>query len=344
MVRHEALRTLFPERDGEPYALVRPAADVAVEIPVIDVGADGGTAGNHDGFDLTTALPVRFSLRRLSADEHVLFVVVHPVAGAGWAQGALTDDLLTAYESRRHGREPQWKADIARHDDPADREFWDRNLAGLADEITLPSPAPPSVLTYASARIPVRVDAETHAAVLALADAADATAEDVLRATFATVLSGMGAGTDLPLGATVHGLRDGAVPSSNSLVVRVDTAGQPSLRDLVRRVGAAARDAKAHQGLPFERLVEMLAPGLTTVRHPVYQAAVYLRPQSVAAVEAGGLTVRAEPFDPGSTGSTSAWTSPRRPAGTGWSVSSPTAPISSTRTPRRHWPGGGTAC
>ncbi|MBG0567780.1 non-ribosomal peptide synthetase [Actinoplanes aureus] len=302
LARHDALRTVFPERDGEPYALVRPAAGAEAEVPVSDVTPDGLAAAlaavDRDGFELTTAPPVRFGLLRLSADEHVLAVVVHPVAGAGWAEGRFTADLLAAYASRRDGQEPRWTAAPEPYADAdGDRDFWERTLDGLADEVALPADRPrPSALTYRSARIPVRVGAADHAALLGLARDTGATAADVLRATFAAVLGGMGAGTDLLLGTARFGLRDG-VPATGALVVRVDTAGHPSLRTLVRRTAVAAQAAEVHQGLPFERLVEVLAPELTTVRHPVFQVGTTLRPALAEPATAGGLTVRAEPYD-----------------------------------------------
>jgi amino acid adenylation domain-containing protein/non-ribosomal peptide synthase protein (TIGR01720 family) len=302
LARHEALRTVFPERDGEPYALVPPAAGAEAEVPVSDVTPDGLAAAlaavDRDGFELTTAPPIRFRLLRLGADEHVLAVVVHPVAGAGWAEGRFTADLLAAYASRRDGREPGWAAaPVPYADAGGDREFWEQTLAGLADEVAVPADRRrPSALTYRSARTPVRVGAADHAALLDLARDTGATAADVLRATFAAVLGGMGAGTDLPLGTARFGLRDG-VPATGALVVRVDTAGLPSLRTLVQRSATAARAAEAHQGLPFERLVEVLAPELTTVRHPVFQVGTTLRPALAEPATAGGLTVRAEPYD-----------------------------------------------
>ncbi|WP_344641596.1 amino acid adenylation domain-containing protein, partial [Kitasatospora cystarginea] len=110
--RHESLRTVYPQVDGVPYQEVLGAGMVRPQLPVTPAGeadlAELLVAVAARGFDLATEPPLRAQVLELSADEHVLLLVVHHIAGDGWSLGPLSADLATAYAARCRGEEPQW--------------------------------------------------------------------------------------------------------------------------------------------------------------------------------------------------------------------------------------------
>src|SRR5690606_15358331 len=163
VARHESLRTLFRDADGEPYQVVLAPDEAEPELTVGETDDVRGAVfmDATRGFDLASELPIRAHLYRLGEDEHLLLVVMHHIAGDGWSMAPLARDVITASLARRDGRAPEWAplpvqyADYAlwqrellgSEDDPgslASRQiaYWKDALAGLPDEIRLPFDRP----------------------------------------------------------------------------------------------------------------------------------------------------------------------------------------------------------
>ncbi len=302
--RHEALRTVFPEVGGTPHQHVR--HDVTAPFTLLDRAPDDLDAVLRrivsTPFDLTADLPLRTALVRLADDEHVLLLVLHHIAGDGWSMGPLLRDLADAYTARRAGRAPGWAplpvqyADYALwqrellgdEDDPdgplAHRvAFWADALAGVPDELELPTDRPrPATSAQTGGRVPLVLDADLHRAVLGLARRTRTTPFMVFQAALATLLTRVGAGVDIPIGTPVAGRTDEALDDLvgffvNTLVLRTDTSGDPTFTELLARVRETDLAAYDHQDVPFERLVERLNPPRSLTRHPLCQVMLTLQ-------------------------------------------------------------------
>ncbi|WP_237533518.1 condensation domain-containing protein, partial [Streptomyces sp. SID685] len=95
--RHESLRTVFPEADGQPYQRILPVEKAAPELVLREsdserIAADVESVSGH-AFDLESEIPVRAWLFDVAPDEWVLVAVVHHIAGDGWSLGPLARDL-----------------------------------------------------------------------------------------------------------------------------------------------------------------------------------------------------------------------------------------------------------
>ena len=323
--RHESLRTVFTAENGEPYQRIIPAGEAEVPVTVAaashaDLGGLIEAAARHE-FDLATELPVRAWLFSLADDEHVLVLVCHHIASDGWSMQVLMTDLGTAYATRRDGRAPDWPdlpvqyADYAlwQRDllgrDAADGgvlaaqiEYWRQALAGLPDELALPfdrpRPAEPSqrggVVRWQLA------DAGLHGVLVELAREHQATIFMVLHAGLAALLSRMGAGTDIALGAPAAGRTDESMHDLvgffvNTLVLRADLSVDPGFGVLLDGVRETVLAAQARQDVPFEHLVEVLNPIRSPSKHPLFQ--VMIADEDVGAVDwrLPGLRIEAEP-------------------------------------------------
>ncbi|MGW7579487.1 amino acid adenylation domain-containing protein, partial [Streptomyces sp. NPDC054765] len=320
--RHESLRTVFPETDGTPYQQV--LAGAAARPPVECVRTDPGRldeairqAAGHT-FDLTTELPLRAWLFRTGPDEHVLLLLAHHIASDGWSIAPLTHDLALAYAARSKGSAPQWAplpvqyADYTLWQrevlgDEADPDslisgqagYWQEQLAGLPDLLELPTDRPrPAEASYRGESLDFFWDVELHEGVTRLAREHQSSVFMVVQAALATLLTRLGAGTDIPIGSPSAGRADEALDDLigffiNTLVLRTDTSGNPSFAELLGRVRETDLAAYAHQDVPFERLVEIVNPARSLAYHPLFQVMLSFEAAS-ADVPLDGLDSRLE--------------------------------------------------
>jgi amino acid adenylation domain-containing protein len=323
--RHEVLRTVFPVgQDGQPYQQVLPRSAAMRELPAtkmsdLEVAAAVAEAARLP-FDLVRQVPSRTRLLAVGPQVHVLVVVVHPIAGDGWSMTPLARDVLVAYAARRAGRAPDWAplpiqyADYAlwqremlgEEDDPgsvlaAQAGYWREALAGAPPELALPADRPrPVVPSYAGHAAPAAVPAAVHARLAALARTQGVTLFTVVQAALAVLLCKLGAGSDIPVGTPVAGRTDLArhdlVGSFvNTLVLRTNLSGDPTIGQLLDRVRQTGLGALDHQDIPFERLIEILAPEYAPARHPLFQVQLTMQANTPAALDLPGLTVSVLP-------------------------------------------------
>jgi nonribosomal peptide synthetase DhbF len=318
VARHEVLRTVYAERDGEPVQhILRPEeAAVPVEFTACapeEVDAAVARAGEH-AFDLAAEAPVRVHVFEVAPEESVLVVTVHHIAADGWSMGPLAADLSAAYAARCAGRAPGWEElevqyadytlwqrELLEVEGPRQLDFWRSALEGMPEELALPADRPrPATASYRGGSVPLTLDAGAHAALRETAQARQASLFMVVQAAVAALLTRLGCGTDIPLGTVVAGRGDEALENLvgffvNTLVLRNDTTGNPTFTELLDRTRRTDLAAYDHQDLPFERLVEDLQPTRSLARHPLFQVYLSMQSGGMADFELAGFTCRSDP-------------------------------------------------
>ncbi|MGF1426918.1 amino acid adenylation domain-containing protein [Kitasatospora sp. LaBMicrA B282] len=313
VARHEVLRTRYAVVDGESLQFVRPP--FPVELRELDVDRAELTellsAEFARGFDLEHGPLLRALLARLPGEEQVLVLTMHHIVTDGWSSAILERELTELLAAAAEGREPQLPELAVQYADYASWQraqlseellggelaHWREVLADLTP-LALPTDRPrAAVRDGRGSAVFFTIPEQTVSRLTSLGRAHGATPFATLLTGFATLLARQGNQWDVPIGTPVAG-RDRAEVENvvgfflNSLVLRCALDGGLGFADALDRVKAVCQDAFGHQDLPFERLVDELAPVRDLSRTPLYQVAFDLHDE-----EFNGATERAEDQD-----------------------------------------------
>jgi amino acid adenylation domain-containing protein len=313
--RHESLRVAIRVEAGLPRQSV---AEVdAIDLAIVDVEPGGdATAALREWaatpFDLTRPPLVRVAVARLDASDHIVGCVVHHVASDGWSMGLLLRDLGTAYAVAAGGGDPDLgpapldhaaviaaqaaasgvgemagaaSTELASADPAsADLGYWRSRLADLP-MLDLPTDrARPARLSYRGGRHDVIVPADLVGRLTALATRQNSTPFVVLLAAWQLLLARYTGQEDIVVGTPVAGrsrpeLADVVGCLVNTVVLRTDVSGDPTFRELVDRARGVVLGALAHQGVPFERVVDEVRATRHVNRNPLFDVGFSLRPE-----------------------------------------------------------------
>jgi amino acid adenylation domain-containing protein len=298
--RHESLRTNFVDVDGEPTQVIAPERTHELQIISLEnfspaeresaVQQLALTEGQRP-FNLASDPLLRTVLYRLGEDNHVLLVVIHHIVFDGWSMDVLLRDVPKVYVALAHGRPaalpelPIQYADYAAwqrqwlQGDVLEQElsYWRNQLAGVPPQLNLPTDRPrPSALSMKGNRVVVEIPQALTEQLRALSQAEGSTLFITLLASFQMLLARYSGQDDITVGTPIAGRRwveteDVIGFFVNTLVMRTSLHGNPSLREVLRRVREVTLDAHAHQDFPFEKLVEELRPERTLSHGPLFQ-------------------------------------------------------------------------
>ncbi|MGN7131733.1 amino acid adenylation domain-containing protein [Rhodococcoides corynebacterioides] len=322
VARHEVLRTVYPAASDGPEQVILPAVDVPLAIR--DVAEDevrsAALTVAGTGFDVTVDPPLRATLLRLDPTSHVLVLVMHHIAADGWSLGPLAADLTGAYDARSAGRAPElppleiqyvdhtlWtQARLGSLDDPSSLlttqlTWWTETLAGAPDTLGIPTDRPrPATPSYRGGTVDAHLDDDLHRRLREVAAEEGATLFMALHTALAVTLGRLDGRFDTVVGTAVAGRGHEAIDRLvgmfvGTLALRTRIDPRSPLQEALRAVRTADVEAFARPDVPFEQVVDAIAPARSAARHPIFQVMLTVRDDvpTRARMGAGGAVVDA---------------------------------------------------
>jgi hypothetical protein len=242
-------------------------------------------------FDLTADLMLRATLVEIGPREHVLLLGMHHIAADAHSDGILFSELAELYDAERTGRTPRLPALPIQYADYSAwqqqrlrgklveelRSYWSGALEGAPELLRLPTDRPrPAVQRHQGSHHPIALERRLADGLIALGREQGATFFMTMLAAFATLLYRLSGERDIVIGSPIANRNSLELQGligffTNTIALRIRLGGNPSFREVVARARAAALGAYAHQELPFEKVVETVAPKRDPGHNPLFQ-------------------------------------------------------------------------
>ncbi|MEV5884236.1 non-ribosomal peptide synthase/polyketide synthase [Streptomyces sp. NPDC052020] len=322
--RHDSLRTTFTTVDGQGAQRIAPEA----ELPLCTEDLTPLPAERHAEeterllteelrrpFDLAAGPLTRALLVRRADDDHVLLLAQHHIVTDGWSVGVLTRELVALYRAEATGEpgglpEPGvqypdfavWEHQrLSAGGDADDLAYWRRRLAGL-QQLDLPTDRPrPAVRTTAGAAHRHRLPAALVTRLRRLAAGRGTTLFTLFAGAAAVLFSRYSGQRDIAFGTVTNGrgrrdLEDVTGFFANTVVLRGEVDDTLTVDRFVESMRTTVLDAFAHDQVPFDRVVEELAPPRDPSRTPLVQVLVVQQTPLAHPPQAAGVRVEEHPL------------------------------------------------
>jgi amino acid adenylation domain-containing protein len=302
MRRHETLRTTFPTVDGQPTQVIASPYTLPLVVKHLDdLPEEAREAEVHRiaheearrPFDLAHGPLLRVLLLCLDKEEHVLLLSQHHIVSDGWSFQVLLREFAALYSAFSSGEVSPlpdssiqyvdfalWQRQRLQHKDLQDQlTYWQRQLGGDLPTLALPTTYPrPAVQTFRGATHYAKMPPSMHALCKKVCQQESVTLFMLMMSVFQTLLYRYCGQEDFAVGTFVanreHQATEGLIGFMvNTLVLRADLSGNPTFRELLKRVRKVALEAFDNQEYPFDKLIEVLQPQRSVSHAPLFRVA-----------------------------------------------------------------------
>ncbi|MCY8758637.1 lichenysin non-ribosomal peptide synthetase LicA [Bacillus haynesii] len=307
--RHEAFRTTFEIRDGEPVQRIWEAAELTIDV----IDADEQEAEKLikefiRPFDLTKAPLFRMSIIRVTEEEHLLLVDMHHIISDGASVSVLIDEMTRLYAGE--ALEPLriqykdfsvWQQHLLTERHKMQEEYWLKELDGELPVLTLPTDHPrPSVQTFEGSRLSFALKPELVQQLRRLAKETESTLYMVLAASYSAFLSKLSGQSEVIVGSPAAGRPHADLSRIigmfvNTLAIRTRPEGDKPFSAFLEEVKETTLGAFEHQDYPFEELIEKLNIQRDMSRNPLFDAVFSMQNADLKDLSMDGVTLK--PYD-----------------------------------------------
>ncbi|MGS0897588.1 condensation domain-containing protein, partial [Burkholderia stagnalis] len=314
--RHEVLRTRFEAEDGDPVQRIDALAPFALDEHDLRGLADAedallrhAEAESDTPFDLSAGPVVRGRLLRLDEHDHVLLVTMHHIVSDGWSMGVLIREFGALYHAFVAGRPDPLPPLAIQYADYAvwqrrrvssevlqqQLSYWKRTLRDAPALTTMPLDHPrPAVQDHTGDSVDVMLDASLVSRIKTLARRHGTTVFNVMLTAWAALAARLSGQDEVVIGTPMANRTNTELEPLigffvNTLALRIDLSGQPTVGGAVRRVHEAALAAQAHQDLPFEQVIEAVNPARSRAHTPLFQLMIVWQNYERGNFELSGL-------------------------------------------------------
>jgi hypothetical protein len=247
-------------------------------------------------FDLERGPVWRAMLLRLGAEDHVLTVTMHHIASDGWSTGILLSEfveLYTAWQEKRAASLPELGVQYADfavwQRERLQGEVLERQLSYWKEQLQELTPLElpvdrmrPATASHRGATYRFSLEAETEAGIRELSRREGVTLFMTLLAAFNVLLARYSGQWDIAVGSPIANRNRLETERLigffvNTLVLRVRMKAEENFRQLLARVREVTLGAYERQDVPFEKLVEELAPQRNMSSTPLFQVVFILQ-------------------------------------------------------------------
>ena len=316
--RHEALRTTFDFRDGQPVQIISEQHSIPLQQTEITHRPEAQQREQIQNvlrqqilepFDLKKGPLFRANLIRLAAEEHVLVLAMHHIVSDGWSMRVLVREITAFYGAYTSGTMPDllplpvqyadfavWQRNWLQGDLLAKQlEYWKQQLGSAPAVLELPADrSRPAVQTYNGADFTFAFSPVLSQSLKALCRQEGVTLFMVLLASYKILLHRYTGQQEIVVGSPIANRQrkelEGLIGFFiNMLALRTVISGELTFREYLKRVREVALGAYAHQDLPFEYLVEQFQPERNLSQSPLVQVVFSFEAASPQTVEMPGL-------------------------------------------------------